>query len=120
LAIIGWIAGQLIVQKWSGNGIYIAAILFMAVCAIYIVRLPINNLSDLRLFESRASLWDQRNVTLQQAQAQGISKADAITIDTKGWEVEDMLITGKRMNGQWVNNCFSEYYGLDAVRAVTP
>ncbi len=121
LAVIGWIVGQLIVQRWSGNhGLHIAAILCMSLCAVYTARLTVNNLADLRLFEVRARLWDQRDAALRTAQAQGLSRADAIAIDTKGWGVEDMLITGKQMNGQWVNNCFSQYYGLDAIRAVSP
>ena len=121
LAVIGWIAGQLIVQRWNvKNWLYITAILSIALCAVYTARLTVNNLADLRLFEVRARLWDQRDAALRMAHAQGLSRADAIAIDTKGWGVEDMLIPGKFMNGQWISNCFSQYYGLDAVRAVPP
>ncbi|MGA7193091.1 MAG: hypothetical protein WBW94_05610 [Anaerolineales bacterium] len=121
LAVIGWIVGQLIVERSNvKNWLYITAILCIALCAVYTARLTVNNLADLRLFEVRARLWDQRDAALRTAQAQGLGRADAIAIDTKGWGVEDMLITGKQMNGQWVNTCFSQYYGLAAVRAISP
>ncbi len=121
LAVIAWVIGLSIAQRFgSKHWIYIAAILSLTLCAVYTARLTLNNLRELRLFETRASLWDQRDAALRKAQAQGLSKADAIAIDTRGWGVEDMLIPGKQMNGQWVSNCFSEYYGLSAVRAVSP
>lgn len=121
LAVIGWIVGQIIVQRWNvKNWLYITAVLCTALCAVYTARLTVNNLPDLRLFEVRARLWDQRDATLRMARATALNRMDAIAIDTKGWGVEDMLIPGKLMNGQWISNCFSQYYGLDAVRAVSP
>ncbi|HEY9151586.1 MAG TPA: hypothetical protein VIN60_01780 [Anaerolineales bacterium] len=121
MAIIAWIVGRLIVETWSDhNWLYITAIVCITACGIYTARLTVNNLTELQLFEFRARLWDQRDAALRTAQAQGVRRTDAIAIDTKGWGVEDMLIPGKLMNGQWVSNCFSEYYGLDAVRAVSP
>ncbi|HUI88495.1 MAG TPA: hypothetical protein VLX61_07185 [Anaerolineales bacterium] len=121
LAIIAWVLGHFLIESWNvKNWIQLAAILSITLCAIYTARLSVNNLADLALFKVRANLWDQRDAALRTAQAQGATRADAIAIDTKGWGVEDMLITGKQMNGQWVSNCFSQYYGLDAVRAVPP
>ena len=121
LAIIAWSVGQSIVHEWSDkNWLTIAAIICITVCALYTARLTVGNLPDLRLIEGRARLWDQRDATLRAARAQGLTRVDAIAIDTKGWGVEDMFITGKQMNGQWISNCFSQYYGLDAIRAVAP
>ncbi|HUH99297.1 MAG TPA: DUF6056 family protein [Anaerolineales bacterium] len=121
LAVIAWVLGQQAIRSWGGKrSLELTAVLCITLCAAYTARLTVNNSGELRLFEVRARLWDQRDAALRMAQAQGLSRADAIAIDTKGWGVEDMLITGRQMNGQWVSNCFSQYYGLEAVRAVSP
>jgi hypothetical protein len=121
LAFMGWTSGRWIARAGRARiWLQVAAVLGILCCAAYTARLAINHGADLRTFETRARLWDQRDAALRSARAQGVGRVNAIAIDTRGWGVEDMLIPGKQMNGQWVSNCFSQDYGLQAVRAVPP
>jgi hypothetical protein len=119
LAGIAWLYGQYLSARLQRNWLNLLAIAGLLVCGAYTARLIKANYSDLPGFIHRAELWDQRDADIQQAKAQGEQLVDVLVIDTKGTGVQDIM-RSKDMGKDSVVSCGSEYYGVPAIRAVSP
>lgn len=119
LAVILWITGKIISSKLNNKLVTATAIFGLLLMSLYIVRATYSIYQERPVFARRAELWDERNDAIQDAIQQGQTRVEVSVIDMFGLGVTDIM-KSKDMNGKWVSNCSSEYYGLDAIKAVQP
>jgi hypothetical protein len=117
IAVAAWIAGRVIAQRCTRDWINLLAVLGVALGTLYAAHLVVVTYPEVSGFQRRAQLWDQRDAAVLSAIAEGEKRVSVNVIDTYGIGVRDILRSSD-MNGDWVNNCGSQYYGLDALRAV--
>lgn len=115
IALFAWTLGQWVRDRWKWNWIGYAAVIGLVLGALYAGRMIAINAPQLSLFERRAQLWDQRDAEIRNAIAHGETQVTIPVIDTLGWGVQDVL-PSIQMNGRWISNCGSQFYGLDAIR----
>jgi hypothetical protein len=119
LAVIAWLSGQAINFRRQ-NKLFIAlALLGITLNAVYTARSLTIIHAELPGFIYRANLWDQRDTAIRYAKEQGATKMEVIVIDTKDIGVRDIMRSSS-MNNEWVTSCASRYYGLEAIKAVSP
>jgi hypothetical protein len=119
LAIMAWMMGQMIFNKWKKEWLIVIALIGVVLSAIYATRLIAANYAELPGYMDRAQLWDKRDGAIRAAMAEGSKMVDVLVIDTHGMEVQDIM-RSRDMNGKWVTSCASDYYGLQAIRALQP
>lgn len=119
LAIISWLFGYAIKNRFQGKLLIRVAILGIALNMIYVVRSVGIVYSELPGFVHRAQLWDIRDKDIKRAKEQGSTRVEVIVIDMKGVGVRDIM-RSRSMDGRWVVTCSSRYYGLEAMKAVGP
>jgi hypothetical protein len=119
LAGIAWLYGRYLSSLLQKNWLNLLAIAGLLVCSAYTARMIRTNYSELPGFIHRAELWDRRDADIQRAKAQGQQLVDVLVIDTKGTGVQDIM-RSKDMGKDSVVSCGSEYYGVPAIRAVSP
>jgi hypothetical protein len=121
LALMTWIAGQTIASKVKlpGYALHLGAILILSLGSFYLARSISQVYAELPGFMERAELWDERDLSIQAARQQGITHLEVIVIDMEGVGVRDVM-SSRLMNGGWVSTCASNYYGLEAIKAISP
>jgi hypothetical protein len=119
LAVIAWISGQAINFKWQNKIIILLALLGLGFNVIYSIRTVTRTYTELPGFIYRANLWDQRDADIRHALQQGETKVEVIVIDMKDIRVKDIM-ESSLMDKGWTSTCGSRYYGLEAIKAITP
>lgn len=119
LAIIAWLTGQWISTKWKTSLLLALALTGITLSMAYTARSLTIVRAELPGFIHRANLWDQRDSDIRQARLDGITQLEVIVIDTKDMGVKDIMASSQ-MNGEWVSTCASRYYGLEAIKAISP
>jgi hypothetical protein len=117
LAVMAWLVGQAVSYRWQKQWLVVIALVGIGLGTVYTARLVTVNYSELPGYAYRADLWDQRDRDIKLAIAQGQKRLAVTVIDTHDIGVQDIM-RSKDMNGNWVSNCGSDYYGLDAIRAI--
>jgi hypothetical protein len=117
LAIMAWLIGQAVFNRWRKEWLVVVAFIFIGLTSVYTIRLITLNYAQLPGYAFRANLWDQRDRDIKQALSQGQKTLEVTVIDTHDIGVQDIM-RSKDMRGDWVRNCGSDYYGLDAIKAV--
>jgi hypothetical protein len=118
VGLIAWITCQVIALKWRRYMLVVLALLGLSTSIIYMGRAVILTYSELPAFMHRAELWDQRDITIKQALAQGINKVEVVMIDMGNANTRDIVRSSQI--GNWISNCGSRYYGLEAIKGVEP
>ncbi len=119
LACISWVIGQAAFARWQMNWFVSLATVSIVICTLYTARLILQNYEELPGWAARAQQWDQRDLNIRRATAQGVRRLIIPVIDTHDIGVQDIM-RSKSMTGQWVSTCGSAYYGLDAIRSSGP
>jgi len=117
LAVIAWMIGQAVLNKYRIQWLLLVALIGIGLGTVYTARLITVNYTELAGYAYRAKLWDQRDRDIKLAKAQGEETVEVIAIDTHDIDVQDIM-RSKDMNGNWVSNCGSDYYGLVAIKAI--
>lgn len=117
LAIIAWLTGQAVFNRWHKEWLVLIALIVIGVGTVYTARLIAVNYAQLPGYEYRAALWDQRDREINLAVSEGQRMVEVTVIDTHEIGIQDIM-RSKDMNGKWVSNCGSDYYGLDAIKAI--
>ena len=118
LAVMAWMVGQAVFNKWEKQWLVVLALIGIGLCTVYTALLITANYAQLPGYVYRARLWDQRDSDIKLAEAQGQKMVAVTVIDTHDIGVQDIM-RSRDMNGNWVSNCGSGYYGLDAIKAIT-
>ena len=119
LAVIAWLYGQYFTVRLPKKWLYILALTGILVSIAYTARLIKTNYSELPGFIRRAELWDQRDADIKEAKAQGQQLVEVIVIDMYGIGVQDIM-RSRDMERESVITCGSEYYGVEAIKAISP
>lgn len=119
MAVIAWHYGQYFHARLPKKWLHILALAGILVSIAYTARLIKTNYSELPGFIHRAELWDQRDADIKAAKAQGLQLVEVIVIDMQGIGVQDIM-RSRDMGKESVISCGSEYYGVEAIKAVSP
>jgi hypothetical protein len=119
LAVVAWLAGQAVNFKWQNKVVILLALLGLGFNIVYTARTMTRTYTELPGFVYRASLWDQRDTKIRNAVQNGITQSEVVVIDMKDVGTKDIM-SSSQMNGEWVSTCASNYYGLAAIKAITP
>jgi len=119
LAAISWLLGQYINALLPVKWLNVLALAGLLLAFGYTARLIKTNYAELPGFIHRAQLWDQRDADIRAAKAQGSQLVEVVVIDTKGMGVQDIM-RSKDMEKELVASCGSEYYGVEAIKAIGP
>lgn len=119
LAVSAWIAGQWINAKWKNSLLITLALLGVMLGTIYTARSMTRLYAELPGFVERANLWDRRDTGIHNALQAGETRLEVLVIDMQDVGVKDIM-SSSQMNGEWVSTCASRYYGLEAIKAVSP
>jgi len=116
LAVISWIVGKSILMSRYKKIIIGAALAGLLLNSLYVFKASMNIYDELPGYFRRAELWDERNSQIESAIQNGQVEVEVSVIDMFGLGVTDIM-KSKEMDGRWISNCSSEYYGLDAIKA---
>ena len=119
LAVIAWLYGQYFTVRLQKKWLHILALTGILVSIAYAARLIKTNYSELPGFVRRAELWDQRDADIKEAKARGQQLVEVIVIDMYGIGVQDIM-RSRDMEKESVVTCGSEYYGVEAIKAISP
>lgn len=119
LAVIAWLIGQTINFRWQNKLLIVLALLGITLNVVYTARSITQIYTELPGFVYRARLWDQRDADIKSAREQGVTRLKVIVIDMKGAGVRDIMRSNS-MDREWVSSCASRYYGLEAIKAISP
>ena len=119
LAVIAWMAGQPVNFSDQNKLFIVLALLGMTLNVVYTARSITNVHAELPGFMERARLWDQRDVDIRSALAQGQTRLEVIVIEMKDIHVRDIM-SGDALEKGWVSVCGSRYYGLEAIKGIQP
>jgi len=119
LAVISWLIGDSIQNRFHGSFFVFVAILGIAASMIYTARSITSVYAQLDGFKYRAQLWDQRDADIKAAKSQGETRVAVKVIDMKGVNVRDMM-SSTSIDKEWVTTCSSRYYALEAIKAIEP
>jgi len=119
LACVAWLFGGYLYALLPRTWLNLLAVAGLLIAFGYSARLIKTNYGELPGFIHRAQLWDQRDAAIKAAKAQGSQLVEVIVIDTKGLGVQDIM-RSKDMEKDSVVSCGSEYYGVAAIKAISP
>ncbi|MDP1713892.1 MAG: hypothetical protein Q8L41_04025 [Anaerolineales bacterium] len=119
MAVIAWHYGQYFHARLPKKWLHILALAGILASIAYTARLIKTNYSELPGFIHRAELWDQRDADIKEAKAQGLQLVEVIVIDMQGIGVQDIM-RSRDMEKESVITCGSEYYGVEAIKAISP
>ncbi len=117
LAVMAWLIGQAVFNRWQKEWLVLVALIVIGLGTVYTARLITVNYAQIPGYVYRAKLWDQRDRDIKLALSEGQKMVEVSVIDTHDIGVQDIM-RSKDMTGDWVRNCGSEYYGLDAIKAI--
>ena len=117
LAVMAWLIGQAVFIRWHKEWLVLVALIGIGLGTVYTARLITLNYAQLPGYVYRSKLWDQRDRDIKLALSQGQKIVEVTVIDTHDIGVQDIM-RSKDMRGEWVRNCGSDYYGLDAIKAI--
>ncbi len=117
LAVMAWMVGQAVFSKWGKEWLLVLALIGIGLGTVYTARLITVSYAQLPGYVYRAQLWDQRDREIKLAEDQGQKMVAVTVIDTHDIGVQDIM-RSRDMNGNWVSNCGSDYYGLEAIKAI--
>ena len=110
--LVGLILGALL--TWRSRNQIVLTVLF-GICLLQPLLVATRVYSALPAFQDRAAMWDQREVQILQARANGEQEITVRALDSLAGiaELSDNP-------GYWVNNCAARYYEVKSIRAIEP
>lgn len=118
LSTTAWVIGRLIGRSRYKKWLFGAAVITMMALSAYNVHLITTNYTDLAGFIHRAKLWDSRDAMIREAVSQGQTRIEVPVIDTQTIETRDIMRSVDMQ--EWVTNCTTQYYGVEAFHATSP
>lgn len=119
VAIIAWLIGKEISNRWNYTWLTILSIFIMMLCAAYTVRTITRVYAEIPAFAYRAELWDMRDAAIKKAISERQTQVEVLVIDMKGLGVQDIM-KSKDMDGGWIVTCGGQFYGVEAIKAGQP
>jgi len=120
LAAIATLAcfGGMLLQKWFGSRwLYLAAVAAIIFTSIYALRTIIITGQKIDLYAYRAEVWDGRDQKIKQSIEQGHTEVNVRELDSLPvGGINDFKANEKH----WINQCGERYYGVTAIRALSP
>jgi hypothetical protein len=100
----------------KGPYLVAAAAVFLLAFSVYPLHAASGELSQSWHYQKWARFWDARNLTLIQAQREGVSNVNIMNIDHIIPNVAELSPDA----GFWYNGCASKYYGVTTISASLP
>ena len=117
IAVASFILGSRLVSARQAFALPASALLMLGI-GYYTIRMTAINLTAYPGFVERSQAWDERDVMIRDAVAEGKTNLEVPVIDTDEIDTRDLIRSID--TDQWVSNCATEYYGAEAFLAIPP